>query len=81
MYAKIAGLSAFSVLIGLSMTSVGFGQTKAGPTPSPKGAAVYFIDLKNGATIGEKTTVHFGLHGWAWHRRARRKPTPDTTIC
>ena len=63
MYAKIAGLSAFSVLIGLSMTSVGFGQTKAGPTPSPKGAAVYFIDLKNGATIAEKSTVHFGLHG------------------
>jgi hypothetical protein len=24
---------------------------------------VYFIDLKDGATIGPKTTIHFGLHG------------------
>ena len=62
-YAKIAGLVALSILIGLSMTSLGLGQTKAGPTPSPKGAAEYFIDLKNGATIPEKTTIHFGLHG------------------
>jgi hypothetical protein len=32
-----------------------------GPTPSPPGAEVYFDDLKNGATIPSKLTVHFGL--------------------
>jgi hypothetical protein len=34
-----------------------------GPTPSPPGAAVYFIGLKDGDTIGTKTTIHFGLKG------------------
>jgi hypothetical protein len=34
-----------------------------GPTPSPAGAAVYFIDLKNGDTIAPKVTIHFGLRG------------------
>jgi Domain of unknown function (DUF4399) len=34
-----------------------------GPTPSPPGAKVYFVDLKDGAIIGPKTTIHFGLHG------------------
>ena len=34
-----------------------------GPTPSPPGAKVEFIDLKDGAVIGPKTTIHFGLHG------------------
>ena len=34
-----------------------------GPTPSPAAAAVYFIDLKDGATIGPTTTIHFGLRG------------------
>ena len=36
-------------------------ERKFGPTPSPPGAAVYFIDLKDGATIGTKTVIHFGL--------------------
>jgi len=34
-----------------------------GPTPSPPGARVYFVDLKDGAVIGPNTTIHFGLHG------------------
>ena len=34
-----------------------------GPTPSPPGAKEEFIDLKDGAVIGPKTTIHFGLHG------------------
>src|ERR1700744_5617054 len=34
-----------------------------GPTASPPGAAVYFIGLKDGDTIGTKTTIHFGLKG------------------
>ena len=39
-------------------------QTQTGgPTPSPAGAAVYFIGLKDGDTLPTKTTLHFGLHG------------------
>ena len=34
-----------------------------GATPSPPGAAVYFIDLQNGATLGPTTTIYFGLRG------------------
>jgi Domain of unknown function (DUF4399) len=37
--------------------------TTGGPTPSPPGAKVYFVDLRDGAVIGPKTTIHFGLHG------------------
>jgi hypothetical protein len=40
---------------------VALAQDKGGPTPSPAGAAVYFVDLKDGATIAPKTIVHFGL--------------------
>jgi hypothetical protein len=32
-----------------------------GPTPSAEGAAVHFIDLKDGATIPTKVTIRFGL--------------------
>ena len=32
-------------------------------TPSPPGAKAYFVDLKEGATIAPKTTIHFGLSG------------------
>ncbi len=34
-----------------------------GPTPSPAGAAVYFVDVKNGDTLQTKTVLHFGLKG------------------
>lgn len=33
----------------------------AGPSPSPPGAAVYFIDVKSGDTLRPKTIIHFGL--------------------
>ena len=56
---KLQVWARFPILIGLSRSSLGLGQTKAGPTPSPKGAAEYFIDLKNGATIPEKTDHSF----------------------
>ena len=36
---------------------------KGGPTPSPAGALVYFVDVKAGDTIPTKATVHFGLRG------------------
>lgn len=45
-------------------SSVGAEDAKrSGPTASPQGAKVYFIDVKDGATIGTKTAVHFGQRG------------------
>jgi hypothetical protein len=38
-------------------------KTGSGRTPSPPGAAVYFVDIKDGATVQRKFTVHFGLRG------------------
>lgn len=32
-------------------------------TPSPKGAKVFFLDLKDGQTIPAKSTIHFGISG------------------
>jgi uncharacterized protein DUF4399 len=51
--------------IGMVLWAVGplAAQQRGGPTPAPAGASVYFIDLKDGATIGPKTVVHFGLRG------------------
>jgi len=34
-----------------------------GSTPSPAGASVYFIDIKNGDALSPKATIHFGLRG------------------
>jgi hypothetical protein len=34
-----------------------------GLTPSPSGAAVYFVGLKDGDTLPTKATLHFGLRG------------------
>src|SRR5215831_9163437 len=46
------------------MCGTAFAQTpKGGPTPSPPGAALYFVDLKDGATVGTRLTIHFGLKG------------------
>jgi Domain of unknown function (DUF4399) len=54
---------AFVALLTVGGVALGQTKTTGGPTPSPAGAAVYFIDLKDGATIAPKTTIHFGLHG------------------
>jgi Domain of unknown function (DUF4399) len=53
-----------ALILGLVLTSNAFSQalTAGGPTPSPPGASVGFVDLKDGAVIGPKTTIHFGLH-------------------
>jgi hypothetical protein len=50
---------------GLIVSSSAFSQSaqSGGPSPSPPGAKVEFVDLKDGAVIGPKTTIHFGLHG------------------
>jgi hypothetical protein len=38
-------------------------QQTGGPTPSPPGAAVYFIGLNDGDTLPTKPVIHFGLRG------------------
>ena len=55
----------------LAMPGWGFGQNAGGVhgndarrlTPSPAGARVYFIDIKNGDTLQPTTIIHFGLKG------------------
>jgi uncharacterized protein DUF4399 len=50
-------------LICVATSGAAYSQAKGGPTPSPAGAAVYFIDLKNGETLPPKAIIHFGLRG------------------
>ena len=52
---------AFILSVGGAAHSQDQDKKVGGPTPSPAGAVVYFIDLKDGATIGPTTTIHFGL--------------------
>ena len=47
----------FAACMGLASTAI------AADTPSVKGASVYIIAPKNGATVGTKVTVQFGLKG------------------
>ncbi len=55
---------ALAATIAAAMVVFGpaYAQTKGGPAPSPPGAAVYFIGIKNGDTLPTKSTIHFGLH-------------------
>jgi hypothetical protein len=68
-----ATIAAFS---GLLFASPALSQSalKGGPTPSPPGAKVEFIDLKDGAVIGPKTTIHFGLHGMGVAPAGTKRP-------
>lgn len=63
MYSKTVTTAGLSLLIALATGAAALGQSKGGPTPSPADAAVYFVDLKDGATLPPKATIHFGLHG------------------
>jgi hypothetical protein len=58
----IFGIVAAFVISAASLGGA-LAQSTGGPTPSTPGAKVYFVDLKDGQTIGPKTTVHFGLRG------------------
>ncbi len=62
---KLNALTLLALVVGLVYGSSAFSQSAAigGPTPSPPGAKVEFVDLKDGAVIGPKTIIHFGLHG------------------
>jgi hypothetical protein len=56
-----AGGMVTGMLLGLPF-GLALAQDKAGgPTPSPAGAAVYFVDPRDGATIPTKSIIHFGL--------------------
>ena len=44
-------------------TSYGQQKPTGGPNPSPPGAAVYFVGLKDGQTVPTTFTVNFGLKG------------------
>jgi hypothetical protein len=56
-----SGVVGFVMCVALS--GVAYGQANDDLTPSPPGAAVYFIDLKNGDTLPPKAVIHFGLRG------------------
>lgn len=57
--------TALSFFIWVVTSGVTYSQAPAGggPTPSPPGAAVYFIDIKNGDALPPKSVIHFGLRG------------------
>jgi len=63
MFSTKLALGAVSLLICVATSGAAYSQAKGGPTPSPAGARVYFIDLKNGETLPSKATIHFGLRG------------------
>jgi len=57
--------TALSFVIWVATSGVTYSQAPAsgGPTPSPAGSVVYFIDIKNGDTLPPKSIIHFGLRG------------------
>ncbi|MFL6948357.1 MAG: DUF4399 domain-containing protein [Xanthobacteraceae bacterium] len=49
------------VVAGFATDAMAQAPTKSGPTPSAPGAAVYFVGIKDGATLPPKPIIHFGL--------------------
>jgi hypothetical protein len=62
---KLNSWAAIALIGSLAYVALAYSQPAqtGGPTPSPAGAKEEFVDLKDGAVIGPKTTIHFGLHG------------------
>ncbi|MFZ0069560.1 MAG: DUF4399 domain-containing protein, partial [Pseudolabrys sp.] len=62
---RIAVLALLLALLFAAVTcgGVAVAQTKltGGSSPSPAGAEVYFIDLKDGATVPANLKIYFGL--------------------
>jgi hypothetical protein len=61
---KVVRLLAPVLLAGALAAATGsaaYAQRAGGPTPSGPGAEVYFIDLKDGATVPAKLKLYFGL--------------------
>jgi Domain of unknown function (DUF4399) len=57
-FVRVIGIGVVLAVVGSAAA-----QQRGGPTPAPAGASVYFIGLKDGATIAPKTVIHFGLRG------------------
>jgi len=60
-YGSVARFIATSVFIAVTVAAVAAARAQTALTRSPPGAEVYFVDLKDGATVPEKFRVHFGL--------------------
>ena len=73
---KLNALVTIALFVGLVFASSSHSQPAqtGGPTRSPPGAKVEFLDLKDGAVIGPKTTIHFGLHGMGVAPAGTKKP-------
>jgi peptidoglycan hydrolase-like protein with peptidoglycan-binding domain len=56
-----AGFGMLAALMVSSNAAAQAGSQAGGRTPSPAGAAVYFIGIKDGATLPPKPTINFGL--------------------
>jgi hypothetical protein len=69
-------LAALAIAIGFAAVGVAFGQMRpsGGPTPSPAGAAVFFVDLQDGATVPTRFTIRFGLRGMELARAGVDRP-------
>ena len=65
MLSKVSTGIAVSLLMLAGTIGTSHGQQKpvGGPNPSPPGAAVYFVGLKDGQTVPTTFTVNFGLKG------------------
>jgi Domain of unknown function (DUF4399) len=52
------------LIVGATTCGVAFAEERrtGGPTPSTEGAGVYFVELKDGASVPTKVTIRFGLH-------------------
>ena len=65
MISKNFVIGVIPLLVQLAASGAALSQPRpaGGPTPSPPGAAAYFVDLKDGATLPTTATIHFGLRG------------------
>ena len=65
MFSKVSTGIVVSLLMLAGTIGTSHGQQKpsGGPNPSPPGAAVYFVGLKDGQTVPTTFTVNFGLKG------------------
>jgi hypothetical protein len=75
-YSTALKSAALSILICVAASGGSVGQIRpsGGPTPSPTGATVYFLDLKDGALIPPKATIRFGLRGMELVRAGVDRP-------
>jgi hypothetical protein len=53
------------LIFGATTCGIAFAEERqsGGPTASVEGAELYFVDLKDGATVATKVTIRFGLRG------------------